>query len=58
MRMMTTYEIRVQATTYRDIIITADTRAEARAEAMKEMKALVGGEHIIVGAMQEIDDDE
>ena len=54
---MTTYEIRVQATTHRDIIVTADTRVEARMEAMREMKALVGGEHIIVGAMKEIDDE-
>lgn len=54
---MPTYDIRVQATTQRDIIVTADTEAEARVEAMREMKALVGGEDMKVGAVEEITDE-
>lgn len=48
------WEVRVEATTTREVIVHADTRTEARMEAMREMKALVGGEHIIVGVMKEI----
>ena len=54
---MPTYNIKVEATVQRDIIITNDSRAEALLEAQSEMKGLVGGIEMTIMEVEEITDE-
>ena len=51
-----TWEVKVEATTTREVIVHADTEYEAQIQAQIEMVGLVGGENTKVLRVQEIDD--
>ena len=53
---MPKYEVKVEATTQRDIIVDAISEYEAWVLAQIEMVGLVGGENTQVIASKEIDD--
>jgi len=53
---MATYNIKVEATVERDIIVTNDSRAKAILEAQREIKRLVGAIDIWVKEVEEITD--
>ena len=54
---MPKYEVIVEATTQRDIIVDAVSEYEAWIKAQIEMRGLVGGENTQVIASKEIEDD-
>lgn len=51
-----TWEVKVEATTTREVIVHADTEYEAQIQAQIEMVGLVGGENTKVLATEEITD--
>lgn len=51
------WEVKVEATTQRDIIVRANTEYEAQIKAQIDMVGLVGGENTKVLRVQEITDD-
>jgi len=53
-----TWEVKVEATTQRDIIVHAKTEYEAWIKAQIEMQGLVGGENTQVLSAKEITDDD
>ncbi len=52
-----TWEVKVEATTTREVIVHADTEYEAQIKAQIEMVSLVGGENTKVLAVKETTDD-
>jgi len=52
-----TWEVKVEATTTREVIVHADTEYEAQIQAQIEMVGLVGGENTKVLRVKEIADD-
>ena len=54
---MPKYEVTVEATTQRDIIVYANSEYEAWIKAQIDMRGLVGGENTKVISSEEIDDD-
>ena len=52
-----TWEVKVEATTTREVIVHADTEYEAQIQAQIEMVGLVGGENTKVLAIEEITND-
>ncbi len=55
---MPKYEVIVEATTQRDIIVDAVSEYEAWIKAQIEMRGLVGGENTQVISSKEIDNDD
>jgi hypothetical protein len=53
---MPKYEVTVEATTQRDIIVYANSEYEAWIKAQIDMRGLVGGENTKVISSEEIDD--
>ena len=51
-----TWEVKVEATTTREVIVHADTEYEAQIQAQIEMVGLVGGENTKVLAVKETTD--
>ena len=51
-----TWEVKVEATTTREVIVHADTKYEAQIKAQMEMMGLVGGENTKVLAIKETTD--
>jgi hypothetical protein len=54
---MPKYEVKVEATTQREIIVDAISEYEAWIKAQIDMRGLVGGENTKVISSEEIDDD-
>ena len=52
-----TWEVKVEATTTREVIVHADTEYEAQIQAQIEMVGLVGGENTKVLAVKETTND-
>jgi hypothetical protein len=52
-----TWEVKVEATTTREVIVRANTEYEAQIKAQIDMVGLVGGENTKVLRVQEITDD-
>jgi len=52
-----TWEVKVEATTTREVIVHADTEYEAQIQAQIEMVGLVGGENTKVLSVKETTDD-
>ena len=53
-----TWEVKVEATTTREVIVHANTEYEAQIKAQIDMVGLVGGENTKVLRVQEITDEE
>ena len=53
-----TWEVKVEATTAREVIVHANTEYEAQIQAQIEMVGLVGGENTKVLSVKETTDDD
>ena len=53
-----TWEVKVEATTTREVIVRANTEYEAQIKAQIDMVGLVGGENTKVLAVKETTDDD